>query len=144
MTGMKGRTRTILTPSTAPSKIANPPLTTNSNKQRNVARYMSITKLRTLSRIVIDRTRVIRAASKDPLTASANCLLVDNARYLGMLTVEVAACSAAKQLANKFTFALLSAFWATVRESWRLKMTKIKESIGVVNQVSESRWESVK
>ena len=71
---------------------------------------MSMTKLIIASRMVMDSTRVNRAASRDPLTASANCLLVANARYLGMLTVEVAACSAAKQLANKFTFVLPSAF----------------------------------
>jgi hypothetical protein len=105
---------------------------------------MSMMKLMMASRMVMDRIRVNRAASRDPLTASANCLLVANAMYLGMLTVEVAACSAAKQLANKFTFVLASEFWASVRESWSLKATKIKDRIGAASHVRESRWGSVK
>ena len=76
------------------------------------------------------RTRAARAAFKEPLTASAYCLLVASAMNRGMLAAEVAASSAALQLVRRSSFAPRIAFWASAKESWRRKATKIRERIG--------------
>lgn len=100
---------------------------------------MSTMKLMMASITVKERTRVARAAFMDPLTASANCWLVAIARYLGMLAADVAASSAALQLASKSSFALTIAFWASVRDSCSLKAMKMRESIGYASHVNERR-----
>lgn len=87
-------------------RIERPPRITSSRKQRNVDLYRSIMKLMMTSIIVKAKTRVARAAFREPLTASANCSFVATAIYRGILAAAVAARSAALQLVTRFAFAL--------------------------------------
>ena len=78
---------------------------------------MSMIKLIMPSIIVRARTSVARAPFKVPLTASANCSLDAIAIKRGMLAVEVAAVSAALQLARRLSFALATESCDEARDS---------------------------
>lgn len=100
---------------------------------------MSMTKLRTASRMVSASTSAARASFMVPFTASAICLFVPEAIYRGKLAATVAACSAALQLVSRFPFASATASWAELFESCRRKATKSSERMGYASQVSERR-----
>ena len=91
---------------------------------------MSIIKLMMASMTVRERVSAVRAPLSEALTASENCWLVARAMYLGMLAVEVAARSAALQLANRSSLALAIAFLAASRDDESRKATKMRDMIG--------------
>ncbi len=76
------------------------------------------------------RIRVALAPFRVPLTASAYCWLVASARKRGMLAADVAAVSAALQLATRSDFVLLIAFCASARDSCRRNATNMSERMG--------------
>lgn len=63
------------------------------------------------------RMRVALAPFRVPLTASAYCWLVASARKRGMLAADVAAVSAALQLAIRSDFVLFIAFCTSARDN---------------------------